>query len=218
VRATRWVAFGLALAALGVTTASAQDAARRSVGVFLLQSMTSGTAADPICQCPGRGDLLAPVSVSAVEIEVTLPLRVADGWGLEIPLRVVPLMLVRNNPVSSAYRNGHGWTMSPDTPRGSTLGAGVRPLALRGGVGSESVRLHAQIAAGVFGFGTPLFASNAKRLNFAYEMGVGVSVAVQRAGRAVLGFRRDHLSNAGLGEVNPGLNSHVAYLGFTVGS
>jgi hypothetical protein len=30
----------------------------------------------------------------------------------------------------------------------------------------------------------------------------------------VLGYRRHHLSNAGLGEVNPGLDSNVLFFGF----
>jgi hypothetical protein len=47
-------------------------------------------------------------------------------------------------------------------------------------------------------------------------MAAGIRMEVPSAGRAELGLRRQHLSNAGFGEVNPGLDSHVAYIGFWV--
>ncbi|HUP52536.1 MAG TPA: acyloxyacyl hydrolase [Longimicrobiales bacterium] len=62
----------------------------------------------------------------------------------------------------------------------------------------------------------PSSTSNATRFNFAYDMAAGIRMEVPRAGRAELGLRRQHLSNAGFGEVNPGLDSHVAYIGFWV--
>ena len=53
-------------------------------------------------------------------------------------------------------------------------------------------------------------------LNFVYEMGVGLRMSWLARGVVVVGYRRRHLSNAGLGEVNPGLNSHMLFLGVPI--
>jgi hypothetical protein len=211
----RALAVALGLATLAAPGARAQEASR-PLGLLLSHSVTSGTASDgPGCLCGQRTDVLAPISVSSLELELTLSLRSAVRWGLEVPVRAVPLVVVRNNPISPAYLDGSGrWAMSVDTPRASTLGFGVKPIGLRAWTGSRRVRLHAEVSAGVVRFGSPLLASNATRFNFAYDMGVGIRMEVPGAGRAELGFRRQHLSNAGLGKVNPGLDSHVAYIGF----
>lgn len=212
--APRAVSAALLLTALVTSGALGQERGSVSFGLLLSQSMTSATAAEgPTC-CGQARDVLAPVSVSSLEIEVAFPLRQGGAWGVEYAPRAVPLVLVRNNPLDAAQMNGlGGWYMSFDTPRASTVGLGIKPVGLRAWAGSARVRLQTEFAAGMLRFGTPALASNATRFNFVYEVGVGIRVDVPGAGRVALGFRRHHLSNAGLGEVNPGLNSHMAYLG-----
>lgn len=212
----RALAAAFVLAALNAPGARAQERSR-PLGLLLSHSMASGTASDgPTCLCGERADLLAPVTVSTLELELTLPLMASSSWGVEIPVRAVPLMVVRNNPVSAAhYLPGlDQWAMSVDTPRASTLGLGIKPIGLRAWAGPRRVRLQAEVSAGVMRFGSPLLASNATRFNFVYDMGLGVRIEVPRSGRAEAGFRWQHLSNAGFGEVNPGLDSRVAYVGF----
>jgi hypothetical protein len=211
---TRALTLALGLAALGAPGAGAQESSR-SLGLLLSHSMTSGTSSDgPECLCE-RADVLAPVSVSSIEVELTLTLRASQAWGLELPVRAVPLIMARNNPVNAAYADPFGqWFMPLDTPRSSTLGLGLKPVGLRAWAGSRRVRLQAEASAGVVRFGSPLLAANATRFNFVYDVAVGIRIDVPGAGRAGLGLRRQHLSNAGLGEVNPGLDSHVAYIGF----
>ena len=214
--ARRTLGMALILTAVGGSRSSAQEPASRSFGLLLSQSITSATAAEaPTCPCDRGRDVLAPVSVATIEIELAVPLRQGRAWGLEYAARAVPLAMVRNNPRDAAYMNPlGGWTMSLDTPRASTAGFGVKPVGLRGWAGAGRVRLQADVTAGVVRFGSPALASNATRFNFVYEVGVGVRFIVPGAGHAAIGFRRHHLSNAGLGEVNPGLDSHMAYLGF----
>ncbi|MEQ1855653.1 MAG: acyloxyacyl hydrolase [Longimicrobiales bacterium] len=187
-----------------------------SLSVTLTHSFGSSTAAHP-GPCGATcipGDVLAPLSLSTLEIELALPLRTRPGWGLEYHVRVVPLALMTNNPTQPALRGPLGWTLSPTTSRASTLGIGVKPVGLRVWGGSNRVRIEADAAGGMLRFGTPLLASNAKRVNFAYEFGAGMRLGPSGV---VLGYRRHHVSNAGFGEVNPGLDSHVLYLGVPVG-
>jgi hypothetical protein len=204
----------VAQAALAPASARAQEASR-SVGLLVSHSLASATSAQGSeCFCGGR-DVLAPVSISSIELELSLPIRAESTWGVDVPLRAIPIVVARNNPSSAAYQDTQGvWAMSLDTPRSSTRGFGIKPLGLRAWAGRSKVRLFADASAGVVHFGTPLLASNATRFNFVYDLGLGVQVDVPGAGRLALGFRRHHLSNAGLGEVNPGLDSDVAYLGF----
>lgn len=204
----------LLLLALAASPGSGQERPSRAVGILLSQSVSSASAADrDACLCAQARDVLTPVSISSIEIELALPLRATGSVGIEYAPRAMPLALVRNNPLEAATMTpGGGWRMSPDTPRSSTLGFGLKPLALRGWAGSDRVRVEAEAAAGVALFGTPALASNATRFNFVYDFAVGVRVGFSGA-HVAFGFRRHHLSNAGLGEVNPGLDSHMGYLG-----
>jgi len=201
--------------ALAATSVAAQGPAR-SIGVSVGHSMTSGSSAHaPLCVCP-NADVLAPVSVSSLEFDVAWRLAGGSRWGLEYPLRVVPLALVRNNPTDAAQRGstGQGWTISAMPLRASTFGFGVKPAGLRGWLGSPLIALQADASGGFMHFGTPLFAANGARFNFVAELGVGVRIEVPGAGRTVIGYRWHHLSNGGLAEVNPGLNSDMLTVGF----
>jgi hypothetical protein len=211
------------LSLLVVTTAlaaSPTDAQQsgRTFGLTLSHSVASAAAAHgSVCPCVHETDVLAPVSVTTMEVELAFPLAAGERWGLDYPLRLVPITLVRNNPAEPARMLGSGrWTMSLETPRASTAGLGAKPIGLRGWVGARRVRLEADASAGVIHFGMPLLASNATRLNFAYDFAVGLGIALPGGGRALVGYRYHHMTNAGLGDVNPGLDSHAAYLGFRI--
>jgi hypothetical protein len=208
------LAAALLLAATGVR---AQDVPRRAVRVLLTHSMTSGTSAHgAACPCPESGDVLAPVSLSSLEFEVAWTLWRGGGWGVEYPIRAVPLALVRNNPTAAARLDPHGrgWVLSSRTPRDSTVGLGIKPLGIRGWAGSDRVGLEGEVSSGFFHFGTPLLAANGTQFNFVIEVGIGLRVDLPGRGGTVIGYKWHHLSNAGFGEVNPGLDSGVLYVAF----
>ncbi len=107
--------------------------------------------------------------------------------------------------------------MPAGTPRERDVGAGIKPLALRAWAGSGPVRLEGDVSAGAMFFARPMLAANATRFNFVAEADLGVRFTLPDGRRIVVGYRRHHLSNGGLGDVNPGLNSHVLYLGLWLG-
>ena len=190
----------------------------RAIGLTLARSVGASSAAHgPRCGSCNLQDVLAPLSMTMLEVELAIPLRTARRSGLEYHARAVPFVIAQGNPTQPAIRAGDGWNLSTATRRASTIGFGVKPAGLRGWVGAGGVRLEADFAAGILHFGTPLLAANATRLNFTYEFGLGVRMS--RLGRRgpVIGYRWHHVSNAGLGEVNPGLNSNVIFLGLSVG-
>ena len=54
-----------------------------------------------------------------------------------------------------------------------------------------------------------------KRLNFMGDITIGVQVRTDARGSVIAGLRQNHTSNASTGEVNPGLDSRVLYVGVT---
>ena len=54
-----------------------------------------------------------------------------------------------------------------------------------------------------------------KRLNFMGDVTLGVQVRTDPRGTLIAGVRQNHTSNASTGEVNPGLDSRVLYVGVT---
>jgi hypothetical protein len=163
------------------------------------------------------GDVFAPLRFTAFELDVVRPWRTDGGYGLEYQGRVVPLAVMQQNPTQPAVRSRRGWLLSTSTSRGSAYGFGVKPAGLRGWLAlGDRFRLEADVAAGVMWFDAPLLAANASRFNFAYEFGLGLR-AMRTAGPGLtIGYRRHHVSNGGIGEVNPGLNSNLIFLGIPV--
>ena len=156
-----------------------------------------------------------PVSLSTVEIEMVLPLLRHSWWGLEYPIVAVPMAVVRNNQTGTArlISSTGQWVILNPPPRATTHGFGIKPIGLRGWAGPHHVRLQGDVSAGFLRFGAPLLASNAARFNFTAELGIGVRVEMPERGHVVLGYRLHHVSNGGFGEFNPGLDSHLLYLG-----
>jgi hypothetical protein len=208
-------ALGVVLAVVVWGTDSAAQGPGRALELTLTRSVgSSGAAHPPACGNPcSFNDVLAPVSLAAAEVELAIPFTDRRRAGLEYFGRVVPLAYVRENPTQPALWIGDRWILSSATSRSSTIGFGAKPVGVRGWVG-EAVRLEADVSAGVLRFGTPLLASNATRWNFTYEFGLGLRTA--RRG-IVIGYRRHHVSNAGIGEVNPGLNSNLIFMGVPLG-
>lgn len=93
------------------------------------------------------------------------------------------------------------------------------PLGLRVVVmPTEMVHPFVGAAAGGIYFAKPMPAANGRRFNFSAEAGAGVHVVLQAGWGIDVGFKLHHLSNAGTGEENPGLDSKVFYLGVTTSS
>jgi hypothetical protein len=217
--ATAWAGGALATAVVVAALASvapagltAQSPARR-LAVTLTHSVGSSTSAHPPpCGPCTPGDVLAPVSVSTLELEMAIPLGSRTHTGLEYHLRVVPLAVMRNNPAEAARREPNGWSLPPTTERASNLGIGVKPAGLRAWVDLGPMRAEADASGGLLLFRSAALAANAAHLNFVGEAGVGLRLPWPARGGLVVGYRRHHVSNAGLAEVNPGLDSHVLYL------
>ena len=152
------------------------------------------------------------VGVTTVEVEWTLPIRDGGWWGLEYAAAGT-VAVVQGNPRGVVETSPAEWVVWNPPPTTTTFGVGLRGMGMRGWIGGERLRLQADLAGGFLYFGTPLLAANATRFNFTGAAGLGLRVAAGDSGHLVIGYRVQHLSNGGLGEVNPGMDAHQVYLG-----
>lgn len=141
----------------------------------------------------------------------------SESLRLAYTVDAIPLAIIPNNIRSNAsFDPSRGWTVRGNAPRRATWGAGMMPLGLRV-VAQPAKRVQPFVgaAAGGIYFTNPMPAANGRRFNFSAEAGAGAHVVLQDSWGMEVGFKLHHLSNAGAGEVNPGLDSKVFYVGFT---
>ena len=102
--------------------------------------------------------------------------------------------------------------------RGSSTiyGAGLSPLGFKVNFAQQSwIQPFVAASVGFLYFEHDIPVPHSSRFNFTPEIGLGVEffLAPQRA--LTLGYKFHHISNAGIGDDNPGMNSHVIYAGFS---
>lgn len=153
------------------------------------------------------------VGFSAVRLHYHRPVAVSSWSRLDYRVEVSPLAIVRHNPLASAREAGHRilrWSGSG--ARTTTLGVGFSPLGLRWRLLPRSpVAPTMHVAAGVLLFGDPVPAANAHRFNLTAEAGFAVRLRLTDVWSVDLGIAIHHLSNAGWGRVNPGLDTKALY-------
>lgn len=134
---------------------------------------------------------------------------------LEYYVDLVPLIRSTNTPTE--YR----WECSASVERGCTdrmitgtvPGFGITPVGLQlRAFARRKVQMTFALGLGAAWYQRPIPDPDERQLNFMGDAGVGVQFELGDA--AVLaGIRHSHTSNGGTGEVNPGLDSRVVYLG-----
>ena len=132
--------------------------------------------------------------------------RVLAAWesvSLEYTLDIFPAAVV--------FEPGH-------VRRGSSTiyGAGLSPLGFKVNFAQQSwIQPFVAASLGFLYFLDDVPVPHSSRFNFTPEVGLGVEffLAPQRA--LMLGYKYHHISSAGIGADNPGMNSHVIYAGFS---
>ena len=98
-------------------------------------------------------------------------------------------------------------------------GRGASPLGLKLVLNRQSGIKPFVNASGGFLFfekGTPVEVLGATRFNFTFEFGGGVQIPLGTRKTISLGYKLHHFSNARITGVNPGLDSNVIYVGFSL--
>jgi hypothetical protein len=101
--------------------------------------------------------------------------------------------------------------------RYATAGIGVSPVGLQVRFPLRfGLSLTGGASAGALYFLRPIPDHEAARFNFVADVGATLDLAVKRRRELSVGYRFQHISNAGTAPVNVGLNTHLVVLGWTV--
>lgn len=207
----RWWTVCFLMLAGGVGVLSPNRALAQSRGVeFGILSAASVASGGPL-------SAVETTRFNSIEVEVGVPLVRREAWSLEALVAVLPYAWASETSLGSAIvgPNHERWLVPSASGRTTSRGVGFRPLGLRFLRGTGPIKLQAHASGGVIRFTVPTPAANATTTNFTGELGLGFRVP---AGWGTLGagYRWHHLSNAGRGRVNPGIDSHQLYFGVWV--
>jgi Lipid A 3-O-deacylase (PagL) len=104
----------------------------------------------------------------------------------------------------------------PPGRRESVYGAGISPLGFRLDFELSSwLRPYVAATGGLLYF-TERIPPEGQKFNFTYDFGAGAQIFVLPDRAFSLGYRYQHISNAGLSDSNPGFDSNVLYMGFSL--
>jgi len=107
---------------------------------------------------------------------------------------------------------------SPSRPQDRTaVGVGVRPAGLRLTYRPDKrVQPFVAGSTGLAFFNRSVPNALGRSLNFMFDLGAGVRVALTPALILTAGYRYHHLSNGFRGQINPGVDANLVQLGVTI--
>jgi lipid A 3-O-deacylase PagL len=106
----------------------------------------------------------------------------------------------------------------PDRVRrgNSTIyGAGLSPLGLKVNFGQSWIQPFVAASVGFLYFEDDIPVPDSSRFNFTPEFGLGLQFFLTPKQALTLGYKLHHMSNADTSRNNPGMDSHVIYVGFS---
>jgi hypothetical protein len=145
-------------------------------------------------------------------------LQVTSGrFGLAYTMELVPLAVVeRTRPNSQRcwFTDTGLYVCRRDRSERVAYGAGGSPIGAKMYFNRTGRwRMHSSASLGAMLFSSPVPIYDSHMLNFSIDYGGGMEVTTRSGREIALGFRFQHLSNAGSGRFNPGLDANVIYLG-----
>ena len=101
--------------------------------------------------------------------------------------------------------------------RGSSTiyGAGLSPLGLKVNFGQSWIQPFVAASVGFLYFEDDIPVPDSSRFNFTPEFGLGLQFFLTPKQALTLGYKLHHMSNADTSRNNPGMDSHVIYIGFS---
>ena len=123
-------------------------------------------------------------------------------------------------PVTFAINNEVRQNKKPDafkyTVRETTYGAAVHPAGFRFVfLPKRRLKPYAQTSAGFIFTRKPVPVPESPNYNFSGDFGGGLMYSVDKYHTINFGYRYFHISNMNIGEINPGYNANVFYIGYS---
>ena len=133
---------------------------------------------------------------------------------LEYTVDVVPVAVV-SGP-KGGFSNPGG-VASPGGGRDYAYGAGVIPVGFKVFVAPQHrIKPYLTVSSGPFYFTKQVPVPDSAQFNFLSTGGGGVQIYLSSRRAINIEYRIGHLSNAGVGNLNPGFNSSTIHAGFSV--
>jgi hypothetical protein len=101
-------------------------------------------------------------------------------------------------------------------PAGTIYGAGANPIGLQGNFGARRIQPFANGSVGFLYFKQQVPIVGSSQFNYTICVGFGVQVFPRASHSFTVGWKYYHLSNAYQAYLNPGIDSGVFYVGFSV--
>lgn len=101
-------------------------------------------------------------------------------------------------------------------PAGTVFGAGANPFGLQLNLGHKKLQPFVNSSAGFLYFTRQVPAPASSQFNFTFNFGGGVQLFTRSLRSFTIGYKYHHLSNAETGTINPGIDSNVIYVGFSI--
>jgi hypothetical protein len=128
-------------------------------------------------------------------------------------------------PVSFAFKNevaNPNYVSSAETPnemptvRETTYGFGIKPANFRFVfLPKRRLKPFAQVGAGFIFTKKPIPVPQSPNYNFIGDFGGGVMYSVKPKQAISFGYKYFHISNMNIGEINPGYNANIFYIGYS---
>jgi hypothetical protein len=145
-------------------------------------------------------------------------LETFGGLALANTIDVVPLAILTNTPEyrPASFRQPDGTIINlhVETGRSPVFGAGIVPAGLQlYTLSHRPARFFLGASAGTIWFTRNTPVPDARRMNIALDLAAGAELLARDGRVIVLGYKFQHLSNGGTAPLNPGVDSHMLYVG-----
>jgi hypothetical protein len=129
----------------------------------------------------------------------------------------MPEYVIRTVPCGGSSPPGCRTTVSVLSGQHTAHGAGAAPVGFLGRWRvSRALGLQLRASGGVVYFSQAIPDPLGCTLNFTADAGIAADVRVANKLSLVAGWRLNHISNGGRGQVNPGMNSRMIELGLSL--
>lgn len=138
-------------------------------------------------------------------------LYVGETGAVEYMVEATPLNIAGGNVVAP----------DPATPAvtetSTAYGLGIAPIGVRYILRPQKkLKVFAALNLGMILFNEDLPVPRSRKLNFTSEADLGVMIWSRKNKAVTLGLKYNHISNAGTAELNPGINTAIFYVGYSV--
>jgi hypothetical protein len=101
-------------------------------------------------------------------------------------------------------------------PAATVYGAGASPIGFQGNFGQKRVQPFANGSVGFLYFNRQVPIIGSSQFNYTVTIGFGAQFFQKSGHSFTLGWKYHHLSNANQAHLNPGIDSSIFYVGFSV--